>query len=124
VPESCFGSRLRSRRSCRCCGDRCAGVGLPPSNDDISNATVIASLPLRDTLDISQATPDFATDSSFCVGSDHSVWYSFTPANSEQVAFDPSASNGLIAIDVFTGSPGASGLRRCVVMSDSSVAAP
>jgi hypothetical protein len=86
---------------------------LPPSNDDISNATVIASLPLRDTLDISQATFDASTDSSFCFGQDHSVWYSFTPANSEQVAFDPSASNGLIAIDVFTGSPGALSFVGC-----------
>jgi hypothetical protein len=85
----------------------------PPSNDDISNATVIASLPLRDTLDISQATFDFSTDSSFCFGSDHSVWYSFTPATSEQVAFDPSASNGLIAIDVFTGAPGALSFVGC-----------
>jgi hypothetical protein len=85
----------------------------PPSNDDISNATVIASLPLRDALDISQATWDFSTDFSSCSGSDHSVWYSFTPANSEQVAFDPSPSNGLIAIDVFTGAPGALSLVGC-----------
>ncbi|HYY78562.1 MAG TPA: hypothetical protein VFD04_05170 [Actinomycetes bacterium] len=84
-----------------------------PSNDDISNAKVIATLPLRDTLDISQATWDFSTDFSSCSGSDHSVWYSFTPANSEQVAFDPSASNGLIAIDVFTGSPGALSFVGC-----------
>jgi hypothetical protein len=85
----------------------------PPSNDDISNATVMAPLPLRDTLDISQATWDFSTDLSFCFGSDHSVWYSFTPATSEQVAFDPSASNGLIAIDVFTGSPWALSFVGC-----------
>jgi hypothetical protein len=86
---------------------------LPPSNDELGNATVIASLPSRDTLDISQATWDFSTDFSSCSGSDHSVWYSFTPANSEQVAFDPSASNGLIAIDVFTGSPGALSFVGC-----------
>jgi hypothetical protein len=86
---------------------------LPPSNDDISNATVIASLPFHDTVDLSQATFDFSTDSSSCFGQDHSVWYSFTPANDERVAFDPSPSNQIIAIDVFTGSPGALSFVGC-----------
>ncbi len=85
----------------------------PPSNDDINNATVIASLPFRDVVDLSEATFDFSTDSSFCSGRDHSVWYSFTPADSERVAFDPSASNQMIAIDVFTGSPGALSFVGC-----------
>lgn len=79
-----------------------------PSNDDITNATVIANMPFHDTVDMSQATWNFSTDSP-CFGSQdlHSVWYTFTPVTSEQVAFDPSASLGLIGIDVFTGSPGA-----------------
>ncbi len=77
----------------------------PPPNDDISNATVITSLPFHDTLDMSQATFD-PTDVSSCDGSAHSVWYSFTPASNEQVALDPSASPGTTAVDVFTGSPG------------------
>ena len=77
-----------------------------PSNDDISNATVITSLPFNDTVDMSQAT--FApTDVSFCFGNTASVWYQFTPATSGQIAFDPGPSNSDIAIDVFTGSPGA-----------------
>lgn len=78
----------------------------PPPNDDIGNATVITGLPFRDTGDISQATWDSSTDVAYCSGSDHSVWYSFTAATSEKVAFDPSASPGIINIDVFTGSPG------------------
>jgi len=79
-----------------------------PSNDDINGATAIVQLPLVDAVDMSQATWDFSTDSSACSFSqNHSVWYTFTPATSEQVAFDPAASNGPIAIDVFTGSPGA-----------------
>jgi hypothetical protein len=83
-----------------------------PPNDDISNATVITSLPFHDTVDMSQAT--FAsTDVSFCDGSAHSVWYSFTPASSEQVALDPSASPGTTAVDVFTGSPGALSFVGC-----------
>lgn len=77
-----------------------------PSNDEISNATVIVSLPARSAADLSQATWNDSTDSSRCSGREHSVWYSFTPATDEQVVFDPSASNQTIAIDVFTGSPG------------------
>jgi len=79
-----------------------------PSNDVIGSATMIAQLPFRDVFDISQATWDSSTDSSACSFSQaHSVWYTFTPVASEQVAFDPSASNGPIAVDVFTSSPGA-----------------
>jgi len=78
-----------------------------PSNDDIGNATVITSLPFRDVVDLSAATWDFSTDTSYCYGRANSVWYSFTPASSEKIAFDPSPSNQITAIDVFTGSPGA-----------------
>jgi hypothetical protein len=86
----------------------------PPSNDDINNATMIGSLPFRDVQDLSEATFDFSTDSSHCFGSDHSVWYSFTPASNERVAFDPSPSSpGNMAIDVFTGSPGALTFVTC-----------
>src|SRR6185437_1357942 len=77
-----------------------------PSNDDISNATVITGLPFSDTADMSQAT-FAATDVSSCFGNTASVWYEFTPATSEKVAFDPGPSTAEIAIDVFTGSPGA-----------------
>jgi PKD repeat protein len=83
------------------------------ANDSIRNATVVTSLPFRDVVDISRATWDFSTDSSRCNGRDHSVWYSFTPANDEQVAFDPSRSNGTINIDVFTGSPEALSFVGC-----------
>jgi hypothetical protein len=85
----------------------------PPSNDDIANATEITSLPFREVVDLSQATWDFSTDSSRCAGYGRSVWYSFTPASDELVAFDPSASNYYMDIDVFTGSPGALSFVGC-----------
>lgn len=85
-----------------------------PSNDDISNATVIASLPFRDVIpDMTQATFDPATDQSSCGGQQQTVWYEFTPASSEKVAFDPNQSSDFIAIDVFTGSPGALTFVAC-----------
>ncbi len=85
-----------------------------PTNDDISNATVITNVPFHDTVDMSQATWDSATDQSFCFGNGlQSVWYEFTPTSSEHVAFDPSPSNQVMAIDVFTGSPGALSFVGC-----------
>ncbi len=85
-----------------------------PSNDDISNATVIASLPFHDNIpDMTQATSDPATDQSFCGGQQQTVWYTFTPAISERVAFDPNQSSDFVAIDVFTGSPGALNFVAC-----------
>src|SRR5262250_1447819 len=85
----------------------------PPSNDDIANATEITSLPLREVIDMSQATWDYSTDSSFCSGFSRSVWYSFTPASDERVAFDTNANNYPMSIDAFTGSPGALSFVGC-----------
>jgi hypothetical protein len=85
----------------------------PPSNDDINNATAITSVPFRDVLDLSQATWGSSTDTSYCSGWNHSVWYSFTPASDQSVAFDPSPSSESMAIDVFTGSPGALTFLDC-----------
>lgn len=79
-----------------------------PPNDDISNATAITSLPFNDVVpDMTLATFDPATDQSLCGGQQQSVWYQFTPASDEKVAFDPSLSSDFVAVDVFTGSPGA-----------------
>jgi hypothetical protein len=91
-----------------------AASASPPSNDDINSATAITELPMHDVVDLSQATWDYAVDSSQCSGLDHSVWYSFTPANDVRVAFDPSASyQQPIAIDVFTGTPDALSFVGC-----------
>jgi hypothetical protein len=85
----------------------------PPSNDNISNATVITNLPFHDIVDLSGATFDPSTDSSGCSSREQTVWYSFTPASSEHVAFDPSPSNQTMIIDVFTGSPEALSFVGC-----------
>ena len=79
----------------------------PPNNDDISNATVITSLPFNDNVDLSQATNAPSDPPSQCNEGNHTVWYQFTAATSEQVVFDPTASSNVIALDVFTGAPGA-----------------
>jgi hypothetical protein len=75
---------------------------------------VIASLPFHDVIpDMTQATFDPATDQSFCGGQQQSIWYQFTPPTSEKVAFDPSLSSDFVAIDAFTGSPGALTFVAC-----------
>jgi hypothetical protein len=84
----------------------------PPPNDNISNTTVIASLPFHDVQDISQATFDPSSDLA-CVGQPQTVWYEFTPASSERVAFDAGQSNQTMNIAVFTGSPGALSFVGC-----------
>lgn len=90
----------------------------PPPNNDINNATVITSLPFNDIVDLSQAT--FAPpDVSFCGGANYAVWYQFTPATSEQVAFDLSASSDIRVVDVFTGSPAALSFVGCAQGGDS-----
>ena len=77
-----------------------------PSNDEIGAATEIGQLPFFDALDLSLATWNFSTDSSACsFNQAQSVWYTFTPATDQKVAFDLSASPSFLAIDVFTGSP-------------------
>ena len=78
----------------------------PPPNDAIGNATPIMSLPFHDAEDISQAT-SAPTDVSECFGQTNTVWYQFTPTTSQKVVFDPINSNQTMAIDVFSGSPGA-----------------
>jgi hypothetical protein len=86
-----------------------------PSNDEIGNATVITSLPFHETVDMSQATWNPLTDSASCnrFNQVQSVWYTFTPTSSGQVAFDPSPSNQIMVIDVYTGSPGALNFVGC-----------
>jgi len=89
-------------------------LAAAPSNDDISNATVITNLPFHDVVpDVTQATFNPATDQSSCGGRDQSVWYQFTPTTSEPIAFDVNPSTDFLAIDVFTGSPGALNFVGC-----------
>jgi hypothetical protein len=90
----------------------------PPPNNDINNATVITSLPFHDIVDLSQATFN-PPDTSSCGGATHAVWYQFTPATSENVAFDLSASSDLRVVDVFTGSPAALSSVGCAQGGDS-----
>jgi hypothetical protein len=56
-----------------------SAAAAPPSNDEITTATVITTLPFSESLDIRDATADPADGG--CGGSDDlaTVWYTFTP---------------------------------------------
>jgi hypothetical protein len=85
----------------------------PPPNDNISNATVIASLPFHQVENITQATSD-PTDPTDCnSGQPQTVWYKFTPATSREFVFDPTPSTEGMEVGVYTGSPGALSLVTC-----------
>src|SRR5690242_10635527 len=110
--ESAMRSHIRTRVLGRLAGILAAtgalllvgaapALAAVPPNDDISNATVVTSLPFHDVVDLSQATFDPATDIA-CVGQPQTVWYEFTPSSTEQVAFDPSASNQIMNIAAFS----------------------
>ena len=56
----------------------------PPGNDLCSDATVIDSLPFADQyVNYGDATPDIdvSCNSSSCMGTNHGVWYSYTPTS-------------------------------------------
>ena len=82
--------------------------GATPLNDEISNATVISSLPFHDTVpDMTQATWNPSTDQSHCSGFSNSVWYQITPPTTGPIAFDIAGSSDFEkTLDVFTGTPG------------------
>jgi hypothetical protein len=80
------------------------GALAAPGNDDITNATVIPSLPFDDTLDSSTATT--APDDPSC-GDAASVWYSFTADADVHMAVRASSDHfGFPFLSVYTGSPG------------------
>jgi len=81
-------------------------VFAAPSNDSITGATVITSLPFTDTVDASSATAD-ESDPQDC-NSGQTLWYAYTPTVDSTIAFDGFGSNFTTgSIAVFSGSPGA-----------------
>ncbi len=61
----------------------------PPPNDDFANATTIAALPFSDTADTAGAIREAGEPTSSCAQFNNpggSVWYAFTPGQSESVS--------------------------------------
>jgi hypothetical protein len=68
-------------------------AAAPPPNDDFANAAVISSLPLSDTVDVTDATNELGEPAAFGVAT-KTVWYAFTPTSNVEVIADLSGSDG------------------------------
>lgn len=84
-----------------------------PSNDDVANATVVATLPYTDaTVNTTDATTQ-ATDPTACSGAAHSVWYTYTADHDGTMSFDTFGSDFDTAISAYTGTEGSLALIAC-----------
>ena len=74
----------------------------PPANDNFADATVIGSVPYSDHPDLVGAGSE-ASEPAACVGSAApTVWYAFTPTETNSYAID--RSGGWVPVAVYTGS--------------------
>jgi len=100
-----------------------ASAADPAPNDDISSATIIDTLPYSNTIDISNATSDQATDpvltctqlngNTFSSILYFTVWYSFTPEADGTLVVDTFGSNYDTVLGVWTGDQSSLILYRC-----------
>jgi hypothetical protein len=100
-----------------------AAASAPPSNDTITGATVVPSLPFSNTVDTTGATTgpaDAQANASnpnctnpFGPTLNKSVWYKFTAATNGALGVDASASNYTVGVGIATGTPGALNVLTC-----------
>ena len=90
-------------------GNASAASAAPPSNDDISEATVFTGVPFTDARDTTEATYA-ATDAGCGLAT---VWYQFTPTESGVVEFNTVGSSYDTTLGLYTGDPAAPSLLQC-----------
>ncbi len=87
-----------------------AASAAPPSNDDISGATVLGPVPFHLEQDTTEATTsaEEAAFNAFCGAPafEHAVWFTATAIADNNVVADVTASDYTAGILVFTGEPG------------------
>ncbi len=83
----------------------------PPLNDDVGNATQIATLSFEDVLDTRTATS--AGTDPFCLGRGATVWYRLTPSQDIFIDANTFGSDYATTLSVYTGSPGALTQIQC-----------
>lgn len=82
-----------------------------PTNDDVTNATVIDALPFTDGIDTTDATT--APDDPDCAGNGHTVWYSFTPDTTVEIVVATAGSDYDTTLSAYVGDPGTLEQVRC-----------
>jgi Family of unknown function (DUF6299) len=100
-----------------------AAASAPPSNDTITGATVVPSLPFSNTVDTTGATTgpaDAQLNASnpnctnpFSPTLNKTVWYKFTPGTNGALGVDARASNYQVGVIIATGTPGALTALTC-----------
>jgi hypothetical protein len=85
------------------------GVNQPtrPSNDNLANAQVIASLPYNHTLVTFMASTEASEWQPACTDIGRTVWYRYTSISTGPVSFNTIGSDFDTALAVWSGSPGA-----------------
>ena len=80
----------------------------PPANDDFEAAEVIATIPHTETIKTLEATSAESDPFPSCGNSsrERSVWYSYTPVQSEQIAANTLESSYNTILSVWTGAAG------------------
>jgi hypothetical protein len=94
-----------------------SALAAVPTNDTLGSATVVSTLPFTDVQDVTQATTDSqdAQVNASCgaPATEHSVWYSYTPASDGGVLIDVSQSDFSAGIIIATGTPGSLDTYAC-----------
>lgn len=100
-----------------------AAASAPPSNDTITGARVVPSLPFSNTVDTTGATTgpadaqlnasNPACTNPFSPTLNKTVWYKFTAGSAGGLGVDASASNYTVGVGIATGTPGALTVVAC-----------
>lgn len=78
-------------------------LSAPPTNDNITAAKVISSLPFDDSMNAAGASNETAEVSPSCGVSSNSVWYKYTPSTTQNVSFATLKSSYDTVLSVWTG---------------------
>lgn len=79
-------------------------VPPPPPNDNIQNASQIASIPYSTSETVTTATT--APSDPWCYGNGQSVWFTYTPTTNERLEANTFGSDYDTTLSVYTGAPG------------------
>lgn len=92
-----------------------AAFAAAPANDDLADATVVASLPHNDAQNTEEATSESGEPG--CAGVGHTVWYSFTPSADIELEANTFGSDYDTTLSAYTA--GALGLNQVACNDDS-----
>ncbi len=81
-----------------------AALAAAPSNDDLANATPVATIPFSDSVSVGEATTEPDEPVETCAPFGNTVWYAVTLDSDSEVRIDTAGSNYDTALAVWVGS--------------------